>query len=400
MFSLKNRLHILFAAIFITACILIFFVFSCPKTKTFYHYGAFGTKDLLTNWASVQVFLLGENPYDSNQMLPFVQRWGYAKRTPPAAWFPPWAIVLLSLVYFLDFPIVVVIWFVINLAIVYLITLLIVSVYANREIKFIYLEIASIIFYPLWALLRWGHIGILLPLGLAGTIWAFKKGDDRLAGLFMVLLMMKAHVVYLILLYITLWIINQKRWTAMIWFAGGLSFLMFVAFIWNHSIFEWWFLSFYTKAGNYRAATLVGWMRGLLINIQGYPPKWPMILVPFCAIALLLYGFYVKRALRSIEEIIPVVACVSVLTAPYAWMHDFVIILVTQIALICRTCDVGSIQRVRAEVISAILVLNLITFILGKNVFHSSHEYFWFPAVLLLLWFRGNRLREKQLNQF
>ena len=397
-FSMVKLSYLLLAAILVAALILLYLGTLGSDTQSFYQYGEFGTKDLLLNWACVQLFLEGKNPYDATLLLPLIELWGFAENRPPAAWLPPWAVVLLSSVYFFDFPVVVALWVICNLGIVCIVTLLLANVYADREIRFVYLEIAALVFYPLWELLHWGHIGILLSLGFAGTIWALKKGYSFAAGLFMVLLTVKFHVVYLLLTAFFLWIIKAKQWKALVGFAGGSAFLFLTAFFRSPSIFEWWFLSFFDKSGDYWMGTLVSWIRVLLIHLQGYPPKWPMILIPLSSIAVLLYVAYHRRGFRHIEKMIHVVACVSVLTTPYAWLHDYVVLLVTQIALVCQTCNIESTKRIRTEIITSIILINLITFVLGETYLNAFHHYFWFPGVLLFLWCRGQSLLKRTAN--
>ena len=191
--------HILFAGIFATAFAVLLFGMRGYVVQSFYQYGAVGTKDLLLNWACVQTFLTGENPYDASQLLPLIEHWGFIENWNPAPFLPPWDLVLLSFIYFFDFPDVVVLWNIFNLYVVCIVTLLLANVYPDKKIKLLYLEIAALIFYPLWELLHWGHIGILLSLGFAGTIWALKKGYSIAAGFFMVLLTVKFHVTYLLL---------------------------------------------------------------------------------------------------------------------------------------------------------------------------------------------------------
>jgi Glycosyltransferase family 87 len=398
MFLKTKHTYLLIAAILVTTSILMYFGTVGSDSQRFYLHGAFGTKDLVMNWASVQLFLAGENPYNATQLLPLVERWGYAGNNAPAAWLPPWAVVLLSSVYIFDFPVVVALWIMLNLGIVCIVTFLLADVYADRKIKFVYLEIAALVFYPLWELLHWGHIGILLSLGFAGTIWALKKEYSLTAGLFMVLFTVKIHVVYLLFAAFFLWIINTEQWKALVGFAGGFSFLVLAAYFRSSSIFEWWFLSFFGKATDYWTGTLVGWIRALLLHFQGYPPKWPMIVIPLFSIAALLYFVYVKRGFQNTEETIHIVACVSVLTAPYAWVYDYAVLLVTQIALVCQTCNIGSTKRIRTEIITSILLINFIAFFLGKTIFSGLHHYFWFPGVLLFLWYRGQSLMKRTVK--
>lgn len=99
-----KRIYILFAGILVTALILLYFGTVGSDTLSFYKYGAFGTKDLLMNWACVQLFLAGKNPYDAILLLPIVEHWGFAENWAPASFLPPWAVVLLSPVYFFEFP--------------------------------------------------------------------------------------------------------------------------------------------------------------------------------------------------------------------------------------------------------------------------------------------------------
>jgi hypothetical protein len=150
-------------------------------------------------------------------------------------------------------------------------------------------------------------------------------------------------------LALVVWIISEKQWATLLGFAGGFTILVLFALIKSSSILKWWYLSFAYKAGDFWAATLVGWTRVFFASIHGYPPKWPMIVIPFLSILAFLYVFFLRKSIRQIEEMIHAVACFSVLTAPYAWMNDCVVLLVTQIALVCKTCNAGNTKRVHIE---------------------------------------------------
>jgi hypothetical protein len=391
--------HILFAGIFATAFAVAVLLFGMIGyvVQSFYHYGAVGTMDLLLNWACVQTFLTGGNPYDASQLLPLIEHYGFSENWNPTPFLPPWDLVLLSFIYFFDFPVVVVLWAIFNFYAVCIVTLLLADVYPDKKIKLLYLEIAVLIFFPLWQLLHYGHIGILLSLGFAGTIWAQKKGYPITAGFFMVLLTVKFHVTYLLLVAFFLLIFSAKQWKTLTAFLGGFALLNFASFFRNSSIFEWWFLSIFNNSTDYFSATLVGWIRYILLYYQGYLSQWPIIIIPVFAIACLLYVGYIKMGFRYIEEKIHVIACVSVFTAPYGWPHDFVVLIVTQIVLVYQTCNSESSERIRKEIITYIILINFIALVLGKIYFNGQHYYFWFPCVLLFLWYRGQNLMRQTL---
>lgn len=114
-----------------------------------------------------------------------------------------------------------------------------------------------------------------------------------------------------------------------------------------------------------------------------------MILIPLSSLAVLLYVAYDRRGFRHIENMIYTIAFVSVLTAPYARLHDYVVLLVTQISLVLQTCNIGSTKRIRTEIVTSIIATNLLAFVFGETYLKAQHHYVWFPVVLLFLWYRG-----------
>jgi hypothetical protein len=81
------------------------------------------------------------------------------------------------------------------------------------------LALACISFWPVFRSLRLGQNSPLLLLGMCGVYAAARRGNDRLAGLYLLLVALKPQILPLVILALLV----TGRWRSVAWFAGVLA---------------------------------------------------------------------------------------------------------------------------------------------------------------------------------
>jgi len=83
----------------------------------------------------------------------------------------------------------------------------------------------SIFWYHAFRSLINGNAVILVGLMLAGTLYAIKAEKDKIAGLFLAFSTIKPNLVILVIIFILIWCLYQKRMQIIMWFFGSMVVL-------------------------------------------------------------------------------------------------------------------------------------------------------------------------------
>jgi hypothetical protein len=190
--------------------------------------------------------------------------------------------------------------------------------------------IALILFATFLPLGAAEHMGQITPLILAGlTVFLFLLRRQRylLAGACLLAVGLKPHLLYLVLLALLLWTIQNKRWplalSAIFFYAC--STLAAIAF--NHNVLNC-FHGTVSAAMDFPCG--VG---GVLRSIFGMQHRWLQFL-PTAIGTAWFARYWIRNRLRwTWEEHLPLLLLVSLGTAPYAWADDYILALPAFIAL-------------------------------------------------------------------
>ncbi|HQH28587.1 MAG TPA: glycosyltransferase 87 family protein, partial [Oligoflexia bacterium] len=191
--------------------------------------GRYDLLDLLINWACVQNFLLGADPYSINDLHHRLALAGCDYRYSPGVFLVPWSLPVLSLVYQFSFPYAATLWLLLMIACAVASAALTWRIFSKQPVRLPLLALVLCSFFPLWSVLRWGHVGPLLALGTIAAVHFARKKQYFLAGFAAVLLTFKAHVVYLVLAAFALHTLFSRNWRSAAAFAGALCALVLTA---------------------------------------------------------------------------------------------------------------------------------------------------------------------------
>jgi hypothetical protein len=182
-------------------------------------------------------------------------------------------------------------------------------------------------FLPLGSAEHMGQITPLILAGLTASLFLLRRQRFVFAGACLLTLGLKPHLLYLVLLALLLWTIQNKRWSlavsAIFFYAS--STLAVIAF--NHNVLDYFH-------GTVHAAldTSCG-VGGVLRSIFGLQHAWLQFLPTAVGTAWFARYWIRNRRRWTWEEHLPLLLLVSLGTAPYSWAHDYILALPSFVAL-------------------------------------------------------------------
>ena len=196
-----------------------------------------GGNDFLVHWVGTRSFLVdGLSPY-SDQTALRIQTMAYGRAAQPGEHelrvaYPLYSVILFfPYALFPDFTTARAIWM--TTLEVALILLAILSIQlAGWKPNFF-----TLVIYILFSLLWYnavrpvinGNAIILVALGIVGVLLAIRSESDELAGILLALTTIKPQVVLVLIVFIMLWSLVNRRWRLIAWFFGALVILSAIA---------------------------------------------------------------------------------------------------------------------------------------------------------------------------
>lgn len=374
-------------------CIICIYYLVSTQSSYFYRTG-----DTVNYWAVGKLMLSGGNPYSQAEVLKFQQAVGKLDISPPNALsmflYPPWTIPVVLPLGLFDYPMTRVLWLLFTTLIIIICAKLIWNLYHGTNKRQIALYLITFSFVPTYNLLVSGHITALILLGLIGFLY-FTHNDQNdpwnlfFAGVSASIALLKPQILYLFLFALLLWIIRNRFWLV---FGGGavsIFILTLISVLINPQVINQYWETF----SNYPVGTWATPTIGFLLRfIFGLEIEWLQILPVGFGIVWLLIQWYQNYKTWDWLEQIPILLFVCVITSPYIWTYDMVILLIPIIALIAK------ISRFRfgwqsGAIILSFIILNIITFYFHRR--QSDYWFVWFAPVLLLWYLIGNKIAKK-----
>jgi hypothetical protein len=338
------------------------------------------TNDYVQYWAAGRLNLHGLNPYDPEQMLALERSVGWPLDYPVMPYYPPSVVTIFMPMGLPSYPSSRVLWLAVSLALLLGCAAWLWSFYGGSRRGAIWALAAVGVFAPALLTLEEGQVTPLVLLGLAGFLWFERRQQWLAAGAFVALTAIKPQLLALFWLALLVWVVDRGHWDLLLG-AGlvGMTGLL-VALVPNRGLLGdyLYYLGHYHSPATSDTATLATLLRLLLGGDKLWLTAVPLLLgvVWFC--------FYWRkhRVAWVWGEQLPVLLLASVISAPYAWLHDEVVLLVVvlQVAawLACR-------NRISATslAIAYYLALNLLALVLLPTLHYNQKWYVWMPLAFL-----------------
>lgn len=350
---------------------------------------AVGTTDFAAYYCAYQLYANHENPYNDiplNELCSKLVPGGTTFRL--KFMYPPMFLPALGPVLQLGFKASTAVWYISNLFFLLISGVLIwKSTDSSKKVDPFLCAISALVFPPAFECLEWGQVSIFITLMLSVFFWGVTYKKDIVAGCALALLFLKAHLFFIWIPFLIFWIFKERR----VWIPVSafilLSCLSLLSEFQVPGIHTYWLSSMSSTSVHgeiSRTASVSGMIR-YLVGAGKYSELF--YAVPGIGFVFSLLVFLAQKNCASFHSKMFPILCLSVAFAPYAWFHDYTVLLVLQVGAVARAYHLGlSLKEVIRSVLLPWVAIQLITVVLSLSVFWSQHQLFWYPFALLLLW--------------
>jgi hypothetical protein len=351
-----------------------------------------GKRDSIEYWTVSHLLLRGQNPYDIDQIFEVERDHGYKEDQPLVLLTPPWSLFMI-LPLGLAPPLVGwALWLGISVCALIVSMRLSWRIYGRNDVPQNLFWIVGYLFAPVPACLVAAQMGLVLLLGLV-LFLLLERDHPFLAGAALVLPFAKPHLLALFWLALFLWVLTRRKPAIAAGFATGFAMAAAIPLLLDPVIFQHYREMLPRAAvGHMFIPALSGVLRALFFRHHFWVQFAPLGLgVIWC-----LWFFAKHRADWNWRKHGLPLLVVSVLTTPYAWLTDEVILLPAILQAAVWLYE----SRERATVMSRLLIgifalLNIfLLMILSFKIPFATGIYFW-SSLVWLGWFFYARRRSR-----
>lgn len=324
-------------------------------------------QDFITYWSAGRLFLSGGDPYSPSATLAMEQSLRWPHPAPLVMLNPPWILPLIAPFAMVPFWPAHYFAFTLSLATEVLSSLALWRYFGGEKRRQWIAVLVLLTFLPAANAEHYGQVTPLILGALTVFLFAMRAQRFLLAGSMLAIFALKPHLLYLVLLAILLWSIQNRKWMIPISAAVCAAAATLGSIAFNHKVLGYF-------SGTVHAALIspcgIG---GYLRSVFGWQHIWLQFLP--CVVGLGWFAAYWMRHRRAWtwEERMPLLLLVSIGSAAYFWKHDFIVGLPAVTALAIQ------VARARVWLVTAFLYLAIQLAILAAN--ETVHE-----CVLSLLW--------------
>ena len=341
--------------------------------------------DYARYWAGAKLNLANENPYDIQKIDQVqIEAGGQASETSVSSIMlnPPWALIFIMPLGWLSYSISRLAWLLFTIALILFCSQQLWRFYQGSPQKKWLAWIAVFVFAPTISVLEKGQITPLLLLGITGFIYFSEfRRNDWAAGACLALVSIKPQLIYLFWIAVLFWVIQQRRWFILLGTAGTILILTLITMIFNPSVMQQYFSAMQTyQISEWATPTIGSYLRFFWLGTDKF---WLQFLPAFFGGLWLIYYWYKhQQSWRWVKDL-PIVLLVSLLTSPYAWTYDQVILVP---AVIQATIWLLDARKRWSTLLLASLYLGINILNLGLHMRLSDFWFVWM-APALLIWF-------------
>ncbi len=285
--------------------------------------------DFVRFWAGAKLNLGGNDPYNPTNIERLPSEAGIVSDEGAITSIilnPPWALAILLPFGLASFSISRLVWLLLSIILIVICVDLLWRYYQGAPQQKWIAWVAAIIFAPTISVLEKGQITPFLLLGVVGFIYFVEyRRNDLAAGACLALASIKPQLIYLFWVAVLFWVIQQRRWLILISTAGTILLLTLLTMIFNPSIIQQYIYAMQTyQTSEWATPTFGSYLRYFWL---GTGTMWPQFIPAVIGLAWLAYYYYQHASTWSWVRDLPCALLVSLLSTPYAWTYDHVILL-------------------------------------------------------------------------
>ena len=355
-------------------------------------------RDSIAYWSAARFLINHQSPYDTDEVLRLEQQQGYSDAKPLVLRTPPWSLFVVLPLGFLNAFWAWGVWVSFSLAALVVSLRLCWKIYGDGSVTPPVFWLVGYLFAPVPACLVAGQIGLVLLLGIALFLWLETK-HPLLAGLALILPFAKPHLLAVVWLVLALWVVDKRRWALAGGFLAALAGATAIALAFDPLIFQHYRELLQQAAiGSEFIPALSGVLRLLFFHRLFWVQFIPLTIA-------VIWGtwFYSRHHSQwQWRKYGPVLMIVSVLTTPYAWLTDEVVLLpaVLQVVLWAYAARARFTLRTKVVLTFFACLDLLLLLILRSKIPFSTGIYFWSSLVWFGWYFYGRRFGPDVINSF
>jgi hypothetical protein len=337
------------------------------------------SRDSIQYWATGKLLLHRQNPYSVPEVESLESSAGYASKRPLMFRCPPWALWLVLLPGLFNAYWAWVVWLAILLVSLVIAMRLSWRIFDERAHPPAIFLAAGYLFAPVAACLVAGQIGILLLLGIV-LFLAYEEERPFWAGAALMIPMAKPHIFALVWPILALWALRRKRWSLIGGFGAIFAITVVIAFAFDPAVLQDYRGMLHQQAiQNEFIPSLSGMIRAIFFRRFFWVQFVPLAL----GLGWAAWYYWKNKDEWNWRSHGLAVLVVAVLTTPYAWITDEVVLLPAILQ------GVLSLRRARLNVRSQFTILLficldlLLLLIVKAQVPPATGIFFWSS----LVWF-------------
>ncbi len=354
-----------------------------------------GRGDFRAYW-STSYLLLHDQSCSNNARLLEIQNneTGWSRDYPMRTWNPPWVSAWFLPLALLNFQPATRVWLLINIALVLMSIVLARRLFLgqDQDKRHLWLLALGVILFPstIVAILM-GQVNLLVFAGLILFLWLYLAGHDTAAGVALSLTLFKPHLIYLALLIILLVVLKERRWKVILGFGAAIFISTAIVLLLRPSFI----LECLTSTSN---SSLLSWRTPTLTTVlQLLLGWWWLRIIGILLVPLAILFWFRNRNRIPFLVIIDLTVIASIITSPFGWSYDFVVLLLPMMHIWSWLFSRG-IKRREALLILVINSLIYFAYYYQRIQTRSELYYFWIPLAIagLYLW-TWRRVQDRDL---
>jgi hypothetical protein len=338
-------------------------------------------RDSIAYWTAGRLLIHQQNPYDSTTVLELERQQGYGEDKPLVLRTPAWSLFIILPLGLLSPFQAWVLWTSVSLGSLLIAMRLCWKIYGLDVMPRNLFTLVGYTFAPVPACLVAGQMGLVLLLGLVLFLW-WESNHPFLAGAALILPFAKPHLLALFWFVFFLWLVARKKRQIAIGFTVALISATVLALLFDPESFEHYRGMLQQASIRYEfIPALSGVLRLLFFRREFWVQFIPMTVGLFWCVWFLIRN----QRNWSWRQHGPALLVVSVLTTPYAWLSDEVVLLPAILQAATFVYQTRTNIMVTSQVILVIFALldALLLLILKSKIPFATGIYFWSS----LVWF-------------
>ncbi|HZZ15963.1 MAG TPA: glycosyltransferase family 87 protein [Candidatus Sulfotelmatobacter sp.] len=353
----------------------------------------YNINDFIAYWSAGRLALGGSDPYAAEPVLALERQVGFSQANPLIMRNPPWTVPVVAPLAVFPFVMAQKLWFVLGLIAILVSARWLWGIYHIEGQSLWTALLLTALFLPVAVVLAIGQIGPLVLLGIAGFLHFEKQKKLIVSGLFLFLVALKPHLIFLLWIALLVWSIRRRTLTILAALASVTLAACLIALVLDHFIF-FQYIRLLASGGvlTELTPTVSGFLR---LSLGRY---YPLQIAPaFVALVWFFFHWNNSRDRWQWSEEVPVLLLVSLLTTSYGWFFDQVVLLP---CVFQATAWIASTHKT-TRIFVAAFYLGTNALVLGLILSHYTTFYYGWtvPAWCLLYAFARVRYRSPSATE-